>query len=657
VAIEKVLYTVPVPKSASFFTRAGIRHARFKHRGRQIEVPLSENGKRCTLETPEWYVRYKDAKGKWKREKGYTDRRLTEDLQDRILLRIAGEKGDPFAEHRGRPLSEHIDDFEAGLVAKQWNDQHISQVAGHVRGAFTKTEYSFRAGKAKRIIAGCNFQKLADIDAHRVQVFLGDLVGAGASHQTYNHYLSDFREFCNWLVDYHRTLYNPLAQLRPLNVDVDRRRVRRAISPEEIGWLLRTAAKSEWCYRGLAGIDRFVIYYLTLGTGLRAAEVASLRPESFDLEQPLFRTVTVEAKRSKRRQRDEIPLAPDVANIMAEYLEDRPAEELLWPGCWPDRAAEMMEHDLAEAKAAWIKEAPSDEEATKRLKSDFLAYQNKAGEYADFHAQRHTYATVVYRVLPSKMGRDLVRHSTESLADRYTHIHASDRGGAAASLPPILPPEDSTIQRQLATGTDGRAAVRGTATKRPRKEAPAEDRPDVISIGPAREPLQNLATGRVAGGHVGARGGTQQGTVETGPKKSQTIGGKAESVSSKADGARFERALESPPEQFRTLPLEARRWLGPLFWLHGDESRQRLESYVDKVAEGGNGCFTTESRPHVDWLGEGWWRDRGRTTRASRAGSDSASPPGASRSAGTPCAVKSPPYLTGGCGRTKSSLS
>jgi hypothetical protein len=64
-------------------------------------------------------------------------------------------------------------------------------------------------------------------------------------------------------------------------------------------------------------------------------------------------------------------------------------------------------------------------------------------------------------------------------------------------------------------------------------------------------------------------------------------------------------------QQFRTLPLEARRCLGPLFWLHGDESRERLESYVAKVAEGGNGCFTTESRPHVDWLGAGWWRDLG----------------------------------------------
>lgn len=61
--------------------------------------------------------------------------------------------------------------------------------------------------------------------------------------------------------------------------------------------------------------------------------------------------------------------------------------------------------------------------------------------------------------------------------------------------------------------------------------------------------------------------------------------------------------------QFRELPIEARRLTGPLFWLHGDESQQRLEMYVGKVAEGGNGSFTAESRPHRDWLGETWFRD------------------------------------------------
>lgn len=60
---------------------------------------------------------------------------------------------------------------------------------------------------------------------------------------------------------------------------------------------------------------------------------------------------------------------------------------------------------------------------------------------------------------------------------------------------------------------------------------------------------------------------------------------------------------------FRELPPEARRLTGPLFWLHGDESPDKLRLYVGKVLEGGNGSFTPESRPHNDWLGPGWWRD------------------------------------------------
>lgn len=61
--------------------------------------------------------------------------------------------------------------------------------------------------------------------------------------------------------------------------------------------------------------------------------------------------------------------------------------------------------------------------------------------------------------------------------------------------------------------------------------------------------------------------------------------------------------------QFRELPMAARRLTGPLFWLHGDEPKERLELYVGKVAEGGNGRFTAESRPHPDWLGPEWYRD------------------------------------------------
>jgi len=62
-------------------------------------------------------------------------------------------------------------------------------------------------------------------------------------------------------------------------------------------------------------------------------------------------------------------------------------------------------------------------------------------------------------------------------------------------------------------------------------------------------------------------------------------------------------------KQFDALPMEARRLTGPLFWMHGDETRAQLEGELKKVLEGGNGTFTAEPRPHKDWLGEGWYRD------------------------------------------------
>ncbi len=75
--------------------------------------------------------------------------------------------------------------------------------------------------------------------------------------------------------------------------------------------------------------------------------------------------------------------------------------------------------------------------------------------------------------------------------------------------------------------------------------------------------------------------------------------------------ASSEPGMEQLEKQFRDLPMDARQLTGPLFWLHGEDTKERLEMYVGKVAEGGNGAFTTESRPHNDWLGPNWFRDVG----------------------------------------------
>jgi hypothetical protein len=57
-----------------------------------------------------------------------------------------------------------------------------------------------------------------------------------------------------------------------------------------------------------------------------------------------------------------------------------------------------------------------------RQRSDFLVYCDSSGRYADFHAQRHTYITLVGRNLPPKMAQLLARHSDYKTTERYTHI-------------------------------------------------------------------------------------------------------------------------------------------------------------------------------------------------------------------------------------------
>ncbi len=68
-------------------------------------------------------------------------------------------------------------------------------------------------------------------------------------------------------------------------------------------------------------------------------------------------------------------------------------------------------------------------------------------------------------------------------------------------------------------------------------------------------------------------------------------------------GSRRNRLLE-------VLSGKAENYLYPLFWQHGDQ-KEVLEEYVEKIKESGCGAFCVESRPHPDFLGEGWWRDLG----------------------------------------------
>ena len=104
-------------------------------------------------------------------------------------------------------------------------------------------------------------------------------------------------------------------------------------------------------------------------------------------------TATVPAAFSKRRRQDTQVLHPELARQLQTWLATKPKlgpEDLLFPvsaraGGIERKTHKMMQHDLESARKVWLKEAESPQDQEAREKSDFLAYANHAGHYADFH--------------------------------------------------------------------------------------------------------------------------------------------------------------------------------------------------------------------------------------------------------------------------------
>jgi integrase len=401
--------------------------------------PDTPGAVKTTAESRKWYGTVAGRQVPLCRDKSAAQTMLNKLLTDAALSSVG--MGDPFALHRGRPLFEHIDDWERDIINRGRTAKHATLSAGRVR----------------RAVEECRFGVIGDLSASRVQEYLAAMRQNDAtSVSTSNHVLTALKGFCKWLVKDRRTGDSPLAHLSGGNADLDRRHERRDLSPAEVALLLRAAASGK-PYCKLPGRDREMLYAVALMTGLRAAELASLIPESFDLDGDTP-TVTVAAAYSKHRREDVLPLHPDLVDRLRPWLADKPAGTPLWPGKWAAlfKSAKMIRRDLARARADWLLAAGSASERQRREGDcDFLAYRDSSGRVADFHSLRHTYVSNLARAgVSPKVAQTLARHSTITLTlDRYAHVGLLDVAGGVAQLPP-LPTTGDEPEALRQTGTD-----------------------------------------------------------------------------------------------------------------------------------------------------------------------------------------------------------
>ena len=211
----------------------------------------------------------------------------------------------------------------------------------------------------------------------------------------------------------------------------------------------------------LPGADRHALYLTAAATGFRVSELASMTPESFNLDGDAP-TATVEASCTKNRKLAMQPLPIDVAAALLPWLTGKAANERVWPGTWSNAgAAKMIRRGLKEARKAWIAGFQEARQQSEAEQSDFLVYQDAEGRLADFHALRHSFITMVGKAgVSAREHQDLARHSTYALTSRYSYSRFYDLSAAVQGLPiPTAGPGES--QTLAATGTDGRPITLG----------------------------------------------------------------------------------------------------------------------------------------------------------------------------------------------------
>ena len=388
-----------------------------------------------------WYIEIPDLNGRMRSVTAFTDRAASEQLGRRLeqlaARRAAGERLDREESRWIERLPERIrrricelgyvdptqlagtqvlavllEDFRANLAAKGRTEKHVRHVVG----------------RARRVIEGCGFVAWSDLDAREVQRHLASLRDDGMSPKTSNHLLASVRQFTRWAVAHRLASEDPLAVLEPVNARVDRRRVRRPFTWDELRRMLRAVEDAPERY-GLSGWHRGLLYRLAAETGFRASEVRALRVSSFDLDSDVP-IVRLPAEATKNREEASLPLRADTAARLGPLLVDRRPWDPAFPMTRGWRPARVLREDLARAG---------------------IAYEDENGHVRDFHALRGAFVTALVKSGANpKVVQMLARHSTTELTlGIYAKLGAEEERRAVESLPSL----DLETTGEVAAGT------------------------------------------------------------------------------------------------------------------------------------------------------------------------------------------------------------
>jgi len=321
-------------------------------------------------------------------------------------------------------IFEHIQDWKKSLIASGADINHIQAIIP----------------RATKVVKGCGFRVIGDIDISKVETFLVRLRDVGEvvtiktqknrtkikkiGKATYNGYIRALRQFGKWLVDMNKARQNPFNMLKRITCTKDdQKRPARTLTVAEIRSLIATTANAP-DYLGIPGRERALIYLLCNESGIRAGEARQLQVRDFDFANWIL---TIRAEIAKNRKEAQMPLKKSTAEFIQNHVRGKLPSTTVFN--IPAKPFLMIKQDLERAG---------------------IPYRNEQGT-AHFHAQRHNFSTNIFAASTSnvKTTQSLMRHSDPRLTmNIYTHGVPELERMAIESLPNLL---QKVVKK---TGTD-----------------------------------------------------------------------------------------------------------------------------------------------------------------------------------------------------------
>ncbi len=446
-SVFKKTITRRTPSNAERFRRDGCDWVRWTDgQGKRQTARVSGSGKGVLMQSRTYFARFRDADGHLvERNTGCADRdaalRVMHQWQTPGELLRAGlvTRGDiEVADHGNRPIEEQIGAYLAWLRGAGRTADYVEDVARNLRG----------------IAGACGFERLRDVTRSKLETHLASRRQSGEGHRTNNKRLGVWIAFFHFLVRDERMPSNPLAGMRKTNERVDRRRVRRALSVEELERLIEAArvrplhefihgsgatpAKVSAATRQrleYAGAARALAYRVMALTGLRLGELRSIRCSQvvLDVEQPY---IELRAADEKARRGARVAVQASLVAELAQHIARRRSEALGHPGVSGNMLAFRRGDD---DPVLFVLNQKLSRVFAKDLAFAGIERTDAQGRVLDVHCLRHTFGTMLARSgVPLQVAQRAMRHSDPKLtANVYTHLDLGDMGAAVAALPAL----------------------------------------------------------------------------------------------------------------------------------------------------------------------------------------------------------------------------